>query len=474
MPVDRSGLPPAGAAAPLRFPAIEREILSNGVRLWSVDHHETDLIGFVLLVPSGSAADPPGQEGLAAFTADLLDDGTRRRSGIELHEALGRIGGRLGTDVTSDATVLSITALARHAREALGLLIELATEPRFDPQEVERIRTLRISRIAQMRHVAAAVAERAFLRSVYGTRPYGHTPAGTEEALARATVDDIRAFHAVHYAPARWTLVRAGGRTRAERAELMSVVSGIPHAALSPARDPDAGDGISAAREPDADDAGRGPADSPPGGRLTFVPRAGAVQSELRIGHVGVARRAADYAAVVVMNMVLGGQFVSRLNLNLREARGYTYGVRTGFDGRRRPGPFALQTAVDAAATGDAIREAVREIRDIRGDRPVTGDELATARPVLTSGFARNFETAGQVAHAAMRLALFALPDDEYTTFVSRVAAVDPGAAGEAARRRLDPDALRVVVVGPPDVGPSLASLGLGEPVEATADEFFR
>ena len=460
MPVDRSGLPPVGAAAPLRFPAIEREILPNGVRLWSIDHHETDLIRFVLLVPSGSAADPPGQEGLAAFTADLLDDGTRRRSGIELHEALGRIGGRLGTDVTSDATVLSITALARHGRDALRLLIELATEPRFDPEEVERIRTLRISRIAQMRHVAAAVAERAFLRAVYGTHPYGHLPAGTETSLARTTLDDVRAFHAAHYAPARWTLIRAGGRGCAPRAELAPLVGGIRHAALSTDPAPAAAPGAPA--EPSAT------------GRLAFVPRPGAVQSELRIGHAGIVRCAPDYPAVTVMNMVLGGQFVSRLNLNLREARGYTYGVRTWFDGRRLPGPFALQTAVDAAVTGDAIREALREVRDIRVARPVTGEELAAARPVLTSGFARNFETAGQVAHAAMRLALYELPDDEYTTFVARVAAVDAGAAAEAARRRLDPGALRVVVVGPPDVGPSLASLGLGEPVEATVDEFFR
>ena len=460
--VDRSGLPSVGAGAALRFPAIERETLSNGVRLWTVDHHETDLISFVLLVPSGSAADPPGHEGLAAFTADLLDNGTRRRSGIDLHDALGRIGGRLGTDVTSDATVLSITALARHARDALALLIELATEPSFEPEEVERVRALRIGRIAQMRHVGAAVAERAFLRSVYGTHPYGHSPAGTLTSLERTTVDDIRAFHAAHYAPARWTLIRTGGGTSEPRAELASVVSDIPHGGLSAVPDP---------APADADDA---PANRSPAGRLTFVPRAGAVQSELRIGHVGVLRRAADYPAVMVMNMVLGGQFVSRLNLNLREARGYTYGVRTSFDGRRRPGPFVLQTAVDAAVTGDAIREAVREIGDIRAARPVTGDELAAARPVLTSGFARNFETAGQVAHAAMRLALFELPDDEYTTFVSRVAAVDAGAAAGAARCRLDPEALRVVVVGPPDVRPSLAALDFGEPVDATVDEFVR
>ena len=462
MAVDRRGLPPVGAAVPLRFPAIERDTLSNGVRFWAVDHHEKDLVSLALLVPSGSAADPPGYEGLAAFTADLLDDGTRRRSGIDLHEELGRIGGRLGTDVTSDATVLSITALARHARDALALLIELATEPRFDPREVERVRALRISRIAQTRHVAAAVAQRAFLRSVYRTGPYGHVSAGTETALARTTVDDVRAFHAAHYAPRRWTLIASGGGRAAQAEDLASLVSGVPAAAFSAGRDPESPDGRAA------------PAESPPGGRLTFVPRAGAVQSEIRIGHLGVVRRAADYPAIMVMNMVLGGQFVSRLNLNLREAKGYTYGIRTAFDGRRGRGPFTLQTAVAAAVTGDAIREAVREIGEIRGVRPVTEDELAAARPVLTSGFPRNFETAGQVAHAALRLALFELPDDEYTTFVSRVAAVDAGAAGAAATRRLDPDALHVVVVGPPEVGPSLAALSFGEPVHATVDEFVR
>ena len=461
MAVDRRRLPAVGLPAALRFPAIERETLSNRVRFWTVDHHEADLVSLVLLVPSGSAADPPGYEGLAAFTADLLDDGTRRRSGVDLHDELGRIGGRLGTDVTSDATVLSITALARHARTALSLLIELATEPRFDPQEIERVRALRISRIGQMRRVAAAVAERAFLRSVYGTRPYGHMPAGTQAALARVSSDDIRSFHAAHYVPERWTLIAAGGGDRALGRELASLVAEVAVPA-PPARATDASGGTAAPGRP------------PAAGRLTFVPRPGAVQSEIRMGHLGIMRRVPDYPAVMVTNLVLGGQFVSRLNLNLREAKGYTYGARTTFEGRRDPGPFTLQTAVDAAVTADAIREAVREIREIRDVRPVTEEELAVARPVLTSGYARNFETVGQVTHAATRLALFELPDDEYTTFVSRVAAVDARAASGTASRRLDPDALRVVVVGPPDVASSLAAVGLGEPAEATVDEFFR
>ena len=460
MAVARDRLPALGAAPPLRFPAIERETLANGVRLWTVDHRETALVSFVLLLPSGSAADPPGGEGLAAFTADLLDEGTERRSGIELHEALGRIGGRLGADVTSDATVLSVSALARHAREALALLVEAATEPRFDPEEVERVRALRISRIRQRRRVAGAVADRAFLRAVYGTHPYGHTAGGAETALAGLSVADIRAFHAARAQPGQWTLVAAGSGDCTGDPALAGLVSDAAPAVTAPG-------GVAPGAIPT-------PGDPPAGGRLTFVPWPGAVQSEIRIGHLGIARRVADYPAVVVTNMVLGGQFVSRLNLSLREEKGYTYGVRTAFDARRGPGTFALTTAVDAAVTADAIREAVREIREIRDVRPVTADELAVARPVLTSGYARNFETVGQVAHAALRLALFELPDDEYSTFVSRVAAVDIAAAAAAAGRRLDPEALRAVVVGPPEVESSLAALGFGEPVRATVDEFFR
>ena len=461
MAVDRGRLPPVGPAAPPRFAAIERENLSNGACIWTLEHRETELVSLVLLIPSGAAADPPGYEGLAAFTADLLDDGTRRRTGVDLHDELDRIGGRLGTNVTSDATVLSITALARHARDALALLVELATEPRFDPQEVERVRALRVSRLAQTRRVAGAVAERAFLRSVYGAHPYGHMPAGAEAALARISIDDIRTFHAAHYGPDRWSLVAAGGGRRLQGPELASVVSAVP------------GPAASARGAAERSDGGDLPGGESAIGRLTFVPRPGAVQSEVRIGHLGIERRSADYPAVTVMNMVLGGQFVSRLNLNLRETKGFTYGVRTAFEGRLRRGPFTLQTAVDTAVTGDAIREAMREIREIRDVRPVTDNELEAARPVLTSGFARNFETLGQVTYAAMRLALFGLPDDEYSTFVARVARVDAGAAAVAARRRLDPDALRVVVVGPPEAGPSLARLGLGEPVEAAVDEFF-
>ena len=451
MPVDRSVLPPLGEPTSLAFPEIVSDTLPGGVQLRTVDHRQHALVSLVLLLRSGSAADPAGSEGLAGFTAALIDEGSDHFTARALHESLGDIGGRLGTDVFSDATVLSITALARHAADALKLLLDVATAPRFDVLDVNRVRTLRISRIAQQRHSAGAVADRLFLRALYGQHPYGHVPIGTENALAVIGVEDLRAFHATHYALSNWTVVAVGGSSVSD---LRSIVQdGISSLASAP----------SGARPHHA----APPADPAlPSERLVFVPREGAVQSELRVGSLGVARGVSGYEALSVMDTVLGGQFVSRLNLNLREAKGYTYGASSSFDARCGRGPFVVRTAVDADVTAEAVGEVVREIREIRGVRPVTNEEVMVARSALTRGFPRSFETAGQVARAVMRLTVFDLPDDEYTTFVPRIEGVDRDAVTTAARRHLHPGELIVVVVGPPAVRASLVDLGFGEPVD--------
>jgi predicted Zn-dependent peptidase len=207
----------------------------------------------------------------------------------------------------------------------------------------------------------------------------------------------------------------------------------------------------------------------PPQGtaRVAVVNRAGAAQSELRIGHVGPARATADYHSLLVLNMVLGGQFVSRINMNLREDKGYTYGARTSFDFRRAPGPFVFQASVQSDATADAIREVVSELSAIRGDRPVTREELEIGRAALTRGYPRNFETADQVGRAAVQLALYGLPEDYFSTFVPKVLALTPDAITRAASTYLDPSRLLTVVVGDREkIGPALHRLELGETSE--------
>ena len=202
-----------------------------------------------------------------------------------------------------------------------------------------------------------------------------------------------------------------------------------------------------------------------PSAQVVIVDRPGAVQSELRIGHVGVARRIADYHAVLVLNMVLGGQFVSRLNRTLREEKGYTYGVRTSFDCRRWPGPFSMQGSVQADATVESVQEVLTQMASFTGDGPVTVSELDLACAALTRGFARGFETVGQVARGVVQLVQHDLPADDYDQFVPQIEAVDEAAVTAAAAEHLHVDRAVVVVVGPArQFAEGLAALGLGDP----------
>ncbi len=199
--------------------------------------------------------------------------------------------------------------------------------------------------------------------------------------------------------------------------------------------------------------------------RLVVVDRPGAAQSELRIGHVAVSRDTPDYFPLLVLNMALGGQFTSRINLNLREDKGYTYGVRSAFDFRRRPGPFLVQTAVETAATSASIREVLDEIRAVRDGRPVTRLELERAVAGLTRGYPRGFETAEQVARGLAQVALHGLPDDHFSQFGRRVAAVSVADVAQVARDHLDPGRLSAVIVGDrAAVSAAVAEVGLGPP----------
>jgi predicted Zn-dependent peptidase len=207
--------------------------------------------------------------------------------------------------------------------------------------------------------------------------------------------------------------------------------------------------------------------------RLNIIPRPGAPQSELRIGHVAVARNTPDYHALVAANMVLGGQFVSRINLNLREEKGFTYGARTSFDFRRLPGPFSLQVSVQTAATAEAIQESIAEIAGIRDTRPVSQEELMLGVAALTRGYARNFETAEQLARAVTQLALYDLPDTYFDEFVARVEGVTVDEVTRVAQKYLDPSRLTTLVVGDYGVvARDLPKLDLGAPAILAADTF--
>jgi predicted Zn-dependent peptidase len=448
-------LPDVGPARPFTFPTIEKSTLATGLRVWSVRHAEVPVISFMLLVRRGSAGDPAGKEGLAAMTADMLDEGSGTRSAIDMHEALARIGAQFDTDIGADATLASLTTLSRAAAQGIALLADIVARPSLTEADFARVRQLRLHRLTQLRDNPGAVAERTFARLLYGAHPYGHTPMGNEQALASMSIDDVRGFHGTAIRPSVSTLVAVGDCEHAEIERLAT----------------DAFEGWDGDTVRDVESAGTGARSG--AARLNIVARPGAPQSELRIGHVAVPRDIPDYHALVAGNMVLGGQFVSRINLNLREDKGFTYGARTAFDFRRLPGPFSLQVSVQTSATARAIEESIGEISAIRGPRPITGEELALGVAALTRGYARNFETAEQVARAVMQLALYDLPDNYFAEFVPRVERVTAQEATRVMARHTDPDRLTTLIVGDLDaIGHDLPGLNLGEAVVLSADTF--
>lgn len=443
--VDRSTLPVPGAPRPFRFPAVSRlSIAPSGVDLRVVPQRAAPVVSVTAIVRGGSAADPADRPGLSAFTADLLDDGAGDLDGPGLADVLARIGADADIEVWPDATVLTVTTLARHAGRAMALLADLVRRPRFADADVDRVRALRLDRLRQMRAQAATLADRAFTRAIYGAHPYGHSGIGDVASVTAATVDDIRGQHARTFHPGGLTLVVAGDIDADDAARLAQASfgdwQGMP---TSPAR---------TAPLPDL----------PTAVRVRLVARPGAPQSELRVGHVSASRSTPDYHALLLWNAALGGQFVSRLNLNLRQARGYTYGVRSGFDFRRDRGPFSIHTSVQPSATGDAVREILREVRDMLGARPMTAPELTRARAAVGLGYPRGFETAQQVGRAVAQMALHDLSADHFEQFVPRLNAVSLAEVTDAARRHVVPDALTAVVVGDPGVvEPQLADAGL-------------
>jgi len=441
-----------GPALTFEFPRIARRRLANGLELRAVSHRAVPVAAMVLLVPGGASADEPPRVGLASITADLLDEGSRGQSALEMADRIARIGGDFDIDVTSDATVLSLATLDRFFETGLALVFEMATEPNLFEADLDRVRQLRLERLRQLRNLPGAVADRAFAQVLYQSHPYAQPGFGTTAALSGLVVDDVRAFHRRMFQPEGTTLVLAGDRDP----EDLLALGEAAFAAWPPGERP----------AHDLRDRGRVAAPPVPGARLSIVDRPGAAQSELRVGRVAAPRATPDYHALVLLNAVLGGQFVSRLNMNLREAKGFTYGVRTGFDLRLGAGPFVVQTSVGTDVTVPALTETFGELRDIRTARPVTVDELTLARSSVSLGYPRGFEVVQQVARAVSQLALHELPDSYFEDFVPRLSAVTLAEVAAAAERYLDPDAMATVVVGDLSrIGEQLASLGLGEPV---------
>ena len=300
------------------------------------------VVSFLLLLSSGAAADPAPLPGLAALTADMLDEGSGPMSALDIEDALSSLGAQFETEVGSDATVLSLLTLPRFAGQALGLLADIVVRPRLAAEDFDRVRELRLNRLRQLRDLAPAVADLVFARVLYAAHPYGRLPIGTMRGLEGASAADVRGFHADAWRPSQVTIVAVGDASHDE-------LFGVVERAFAGWADPAPGTGSASRRLPRRS---RCP-------RRCSPPRRSPSSTGLALRSPSSAsarwpspRLTPDYYALLVLNTILGGQFVSRLNMNLREDKGYTYGVRSGFEFRRAPGPFSVQAAVQTGRHG--------------------------------------------------------------------------------------------------------------------------
>ena len=450
MRADRSRLPEVGQDPTFTFPVVARHSLANGLEVRTVEHQTVPVVTFLMQVEGGTGADPRSREGLAAITADMLDEGTGSLSAIDVSEALARIGAVYDVDVGPDVTVFTLTTLARFADRGAELLADMLIRPSMRENDFDRVRQLRLDRLRQLKDLPPAVAERAFLQLIYDGHPYGHLAIGNDVALRATRLDEVVSFHEVTLRPSRVTVVIVGAHPHDELLRISERAFGGWR-----------GGSGEAVNGPAASDIEAG-ASGPP---LAIVPREDAAQSELRIGQLSAKRNTPDYQALLVMNALLGGQFVSRINLKLREEKGYTYGARTGFDWRRGIAPFTLQASVHTAATADAIRESLGELDAIRGARPPSAGEMALAKASLTRGFPRGFETAQQVARAVAQLSLYDLPDTYFEEFVPRVNAIEAADVVRVAQQYLEPARMTTLIVGDyRTIADSVGELDLGEP----------
>jgi len=428
--VDRTRPPALGPAPTLRLPPVQTATLANGLVLAVVEMHKVPVVDISLVLDAGSVDDPADLPGLATFTANMLDEGAGRRSALEISEEADFLGANLSTGAGFDVASVSLHVPKRQLGPALDLMADVVLRPTFADSEITRQRDLRRTQILQQRDQPVAMAGLAFPAIVFGAQhPYGRPLGGTEASTALLDRARVAQFYQTYYRPQNTKLLVVGDITLAEAQALISARFGGWERGTTPAAPPPAT-----------------PA-APTGRTIFLVDKPGAAQSVIRIGNVGVPRSSSDFFPLQVLNTILGGSFTSRLNQNLRETHGYTYGANSQFAMRRMAGPFQAGASVQSAKTDSSLIEFMRELRRIR-DEAVPQTELDKAKSYIALGLPGDFETTQAAAGRYRDLLTYHLPLDYFNGYIDRINAVTATDVQRVARQYLDLDHFVIVVVG--------------------------
>jgi zinc protease len=453
---DRSHPPETGPAPTLHLPAIQKQHLSNGLAVWIVEMHEVPVAQINLVVSSGSTDDPPGKFGVASLAAAMLEQGAGSRSALEIADAIDYLGADLGTSSGVDSSVVRLHVPVARLADALPVMADVVLRPTFPKDELDRQRTQRLTTLLQGRDDAPTISGLAFSRILYGkAHRYGTGLMGTAETIKTFTADDLRAFYTSAFRPDRATLLAVGDITANQVMPLFEKHFG----AWKPT-------GAATSEKLALTDARRPPR------QVYLVDKPGAPQSQIRIGWVGVPRSTPDYFPIQVMNSILGGSFSSRLNMNLREKHGYTYGATSNFDMRASAGPFAAAAGVQTDKTSESLKEFFNELEAIK--KPVPAGELSRAKNYVALRYPSGFETTGDISRQLENALIFHLPDDYFSTYVQRIQAVTAADVQRVARKYITPLRFAVVVVGDVKViEPGIRGLKLGPITVMSVDDVF-
>jgi zinc protease len=425
---DRTKPPELGPPPKVSLPPITTRQLPNGLKLMIVEQHELPLADFVLLVGSGSTADPASKPGIANLLSAMLREGTTTRKSLEIADQIAFLGIRLSPTSSWESSTLSLHTPTAQLDSALALFADVALHPSFPANEFERVRKTQLTELLQLRDQGAAIASIAFPAIIYGSaHPYGAPAQGTEASVKALTTGDLQSYYQANFRPNNATLIVVGDVTPDQVEQRINALFGSWQRADIPQINY---------------------TDPPKSGTTTIflIDKPGAAQSSFRIGAVGVPRSTQDYFALTVMNTILGGSFSSRLNQNLRETRGYTYGAGSRFDMRRAAGPFLASAEIVTAKSDSALLEFMKELNGIR--QMVPPAELSRAKRYLQLQLPGNFETTQQIAAALVPVALYGLPFDYYNNYVQNIEGVTQADVARVAQQYINPGSLAVVIVG--------------------------
>jgi zinc protease len=440
----RANVPKPATAVAMNLPEPQTFKLANGMTVMLVESHNLPMLSANVVVLGGIGASKT--PGLAGFTTAMLQEGTENRDALKLADDVDQIGASLNTFATFDASAIGMSALSKNASTAFDLLSDVTLHPAFREADIDRIRKQRLTALIQEKDNPGLLANKFLYRTLYGDQhPYAYLETGTEESNKSASRDDLVGFYKSVFAPSNTALVVAGDISAAQLKTLAEKSFGSWTASAATPPIPEA--------------------PSTPQRKIVLVNKPGANQTMLRVGQIGVARNSPDYVAIRVMNNALGGQFSSRINLNLREVHGYTYGAFSGFQFRRGAGPFQIGGAIRTDVTAPAISEIFKEVEKMRTSE-VTPEELALARDAYARSLPSEFESTARIANSIGTLFVYALPNDYFRTLPKQIESVTAADVSRVAREHLSPEQMVVVGVGDDvKIQPEIAKLNLATTV---------